>query len=74
MGILCVFCVYDTIGNSCFEKTSFPKTVDKIQRLLQSPCKSTSKYNQFHKSNHNVLKVGSATIRTNALRIMSYVD
>ena len=27
MGILCVFCVYDTIGNRCFEKTSFPKTV-----------------------------------------------
>ena len=25
MGILCVFCVYDTIGNRCFEKTSFPK-------------------------------------------------
>ena len=24
MGILCVFCVYDTIGNRCFEKTSFP--------------------------------------------------
>ena len=23
MGILCVFCVYDTIGNRCFEKTSF---------------------------------------------------
>ena len=29
MGILCVFCVYDTIGNRCFEKTSFPK-IDKI--------------------------------------------
>ena len=27
MGILCVFCVYDTIGNRCFEKTSFPKTM-----------------------------------------------
>ena len=27
MGILCVFCVYDTIGNRCFEKTSFPKMV-----------------------------------------------
>ena len=26
MGILCVFCVFDTIGNRCFEKTSFPKT------------------------------------------------
>ena len=26
MGVLCVFCVYDTIGNRCFEKTSFPKT------------------------------------------------
>ena len=25
MGILCVFCVYDTIGNRCFEKTLFPK-------------------------------------------------
>ena len=25
MGTLCVFCVYDTIGNRCFEKTSFPK-------------------------------------------------
>ena len=25
MGILCVFCVYDTLGNRCFEKTSFPK-------------------------------------------------
>ena len=31
MGILCVFCVYDTIGNRCFEKTSFPKT--NISRL-----------------------------------------
>ena len=29
MGILCVFCVYDTIGNRCFEKTSFPKTTLK---------------------------------------------
>ena len=29
MGILCVFCVYDTIGNRCFEKTSFPKIVHK---------------------------------------------
>ena len=28
MGILCVFCVYDTIGNRCFEKTSFPKIFD----------------------------------------------
>ena len=27
MGILCVFCVYDTIGNRCFEKTSFPKII-----------------------------------------------
>ena len=26
MGILCVVCVYDTIGNRCFEKISFPKT------------------------------------------------
>ena len=30
MGILCVFCVYDTIGNRCFEKTSFPKTGDVV--------------------------------------------
>ena len=30
MGILCVFCVYDTIGNRCFEKTSFPKKVVKV--------------------------------------------
>ena len=29
MGILCVFCVYDTIGNRCFEKTSFPKIKKK---------------------------------------------
>ena len=29
MGILCVFCVYDTIGNRCFEKTSFPKMVGR---------------------------------------------
>ena len=29
MGILRVFCVYDTIGNRCFEKTSFPKMVDR---------------------------------------------
>ena len=29
MGILCVFCVYDTIGNRCFEKTSFPKIMKK---------------------------------------------
>ena len=28
MGILCVFCVYDTIGNRCFEKTSFPKRIE----------------------------------------------
>ena len=34
MGILCVFCVYDTIGNRCFEKTSFPKTDVKKCRLL----------------------------------------
>ena len=32
MGILCVFCVYDTIGNRCFEKTSFPKIVPDMQR------------------------------------------
>ena len=31
MGILCVFCVYDTIGNRCFEKTSFPKTGDAVE-------------------------------------------
>ena len=30
MGILCVFCVYDTTGNRCFEKTSFPKTDNKL--------------------------------------------
>ena len=30
MGIFCVFCVYDTIGNRCFEKTSFPKMVRRI--------------------------------------------
>ena len=29
MRILRVFCVYDTIGNRCFEKTSFPKTKKK---------------------------------------------
>ena len=29
MGLLCVFCVYDTIGNRCFEKTSFPKIMVK---------------------------------------------
>ena len=33
MGILCVFCVYDTIGNRCFEKTSFPKTTPHLQLL-----------------------------------------
>ena len=33
MGILCVFCVYDTIGNRCFEKTSFPKNVPRIHWL-----------------------------------------
>ena len=31
MGILCVFCVYDTIGNRCFEKTSFPKNQQKTK-------------------------------------------
>ena len=30
MGILCVFCVYDTIGNRCFEKTSFPMMVGNV--------------------------------------------
>ena len=32
MGILCVFCVYDTIGNRCFEKTSFPIIFHQIQK------------------------------------------
>ena len=31
--ILCVFCVYDTIGNRCFEKTSFPKTKENCLLL-----------------------------------------
>ena len=35
MGILCVFCVYDTIGNRCFEKTSFPKTGLARKELIQ---------------------------------------
>ena len=35
MGILCVFCVYDTIGNRCFEKTSFPKIVGTCRRVNQ---------------------------------------
>ena len=26
MGILCVFCVYDTIGNRCFEKTKIKRS------------------------------------------------
>ena len=26
MGILCVFCVYDTIGNRCFENQSTEST------------------------------------------------
>ena len=33
MGILCVFCVYDTIGNRCFEKTSFPKIETLFQKI-----------------------------------------
>ena len=36
MGILCVFCVYDTIGNRCFEKTSFPNITVNV-RLNQKP-------------------------------------
>ena len=32
MGILCVFCVYDTIGNRCFEKTSFPKMIINMEK------------------------------------------
>ena len=35
MGILCVFCVYDTIGNRCFEKTSFPETTTGRQVFSQ---------------------------------------
>ena len=41
MGILCVFCVYDTIGNRCFEKTSFPKITVKCRltnHLLTKYC------------------------------------
>ena len=34
MGILCVFCVYDTIGNRCFEKTSFPK-MSCVRRIMR---------------------------------------
>ena len=37
MGILCVFCVYDTIGNRCFEKTSFPKIAGFIVNCLIIP-------------------------------------
>ena len=37
MGILCVFCVYDTIGNRCFEKTSFPK-IDPHNEGDSVPC------------------------------------
>ena len=33
MGILCVFCVYDTIGNRCFEKTLFPK-INRYFKLI----------------------------------------
>ena len=35
MGILCVFCVYDTIGNRCFEKTSFP-IKEKLSYVLNT--------------------------------------
>ena len=35
MGILRVFCVYDTIGNRCFEKTSFPKMI-KVRHTFHS--------------------------------------
>ena len=38
MGILCVFCVYDTIGNRCFEKTAFPKT-DNVSATTPKICK-----------------------------------
>ena len=30
MGILCVFCVYDTIGNRCFEKHRFQKSFANV--------------------------------------------
>ena len=37
MGILCVFCVYDTIGNRCFEKTSFPKRLERHVIAIKWP-------------------------------------
>ena len=36
MGILCVFCVYDTIGNRCFEKTSFPKILKTYKMYMKT--------------------------------------
>ena len=33
MGILCVFSVYDTIGNRCLEKTSFPKKMINLRYI-----------------------------------------
>ena len=41
MGILCVFCVYDTIGNRCFEKTSFPKIVNWNVKRIHRQIKHT---------------------------------
>ena len=50
MGILCVFCVYDTIGNRCFEKTSFPKNrawnvwMIQVVRLRKGKAEKSQKF------------------------------
>ena len=52
MGILCVFCVYDTIGNRCFEKTSFPKSALFRNKNLDLSdfwhCLEENKYSKSH--------------------------
>ena len=53
MGILCVFCVYDTIGNRCFEKTSFPLETDvlrkhRFQKKHQASLSKTTIRDSFH--------------------------
>ena len=47
MGILCVFCVYDTIGNRCFEKTSFPK-INAVGTLASLYIKKTDPISVLH--------------------------
>ena len=67
MGILCVFCVYDTIGNRCFEKTSFPKSVSRCFMIY--PCAENTLFVTYTSVgiisyNHNTTKEHSAVTCT----------